>query len=286
VIAKLEIVLEKARTEQVTSVRRLLDADNDESPLARWRADIVREVRDRGDAIEAVLDEVKTKLELDEQRSELMAITAVKGFDYEDVVYEVLQRIVTPLQDVPAQIGTESGSTGAKRGDIVVDVDPTLVRGRRPRYVVECKDRALSLKKALDELDAAIANRDADAGIMVFASEDSSPSPEIFQWFDRRALVVLDREAMDPHALRLACLWARWLACREAADEPDAVDAARVSALVDDARRSLRAASAIRGSHTRARKAVDEAGRHLDGLVAEIQVALDELAACVAVDSA
>jgi hypothetical protein len=285
-IAKLETVLEKARVDQVTSVRRLLDPDNEDSPLGRWRTDIVREVRERGEAIEGVLGELTTRLELEDQRADLMALTAVKGFDFEDVVYEVMHRIVTPLQDVPSQVGSESGSTGGKVGDIVVDVDPTVVPGRRPRYVIECKDRALSLKKALDELDVAIANRDAEAGIMVFASADACPSTEVFQWFDRRAIVVLDRESLDPHALRLACLWARWLACREAADDPNTVDSARVAALVDEARRSLRTASAIRGSHTRAKKAVDEAGRHLDALVAEIEPTLDELAACVTLESA
>jgi hypothetical protein len=284
-IAKLENVLEKARADQVSSVRRLLDPDNDESPLARWRTEIVREVRERGVAIETALDEVRSKLDLDDQRSDLMALTAVKGFDYEDVVFDTVQKIVTPLQDVPAHVGNEAGSAGAKVGDIVVDLDPTLVPGRRPRYVVECKDRAMSLKKALDELDAAIVNRDADAGIMVFASVDSCPSEEMFQWFDRRAIVVFDKESLDPHALRLACLWARWLVSREATDGPETIDAPRVAALIDEARRSLRTASAIRGSHTRARKAVDEAGRQLDTLVGEIDPTLDELATCVAVES-
>jgi hypothetical protein len=284
-IAKLETVLEKARAEQVTAVRRLLDPENDESPLCRWRTDIVREVRERGEAVETVLGELKLKLDLDGQRSDLMELTAVKGFDYEDIVFESIQRIVTPLQDVPVQVGNEVGSNGGKVGDLLVQVDPSLARGRNPRYVVECKDRSLSLKKALDELDAAIANRDADAGIMVFAGAEACPSPEVFQWFDRRAVVVLDRESLDPHALRLACLWARWVACRDATDDPDSVDTGRIATLIDEARRSLRTVSAIRGSHTRAKKAVDEAGRHLDSLVAEIDSALGELAACVAVES-
>src|SRR5262249_41554751 len=153
------------------SVRRLLDPDNEESPLARWRAEIVREVRDRGEAIETVLGELTTKLKLDEQRDDLMALTAIKGFDFEELVFEVLGPIVTPLQDVPSHVGNEAGSTGGKVGDLVVDLDPAAVRGRRARYVVECKDRSLSLKKALEELDGAIANRDADAALMVFSSE-------------------------------------------------------------------------------------------------------------------
>lgn len=282
VITKLEHVLEKARDEQVSSIRRLLDPDNDESPLARWRSDIVREVRERGNAVEEVLGELTTKLGLDDQRAELMARTAVKGFDYETTVFDVLQSIVTPLQDVPVLVGNDLGSTGGKVGDIVVDVDLSLVRSRRPRYVIECKDRAMSLKKALDELDAAIANRDADAAIMVFSGADTSPSNEVFEWFDRRAIVVVDRDDPQPHALRLACLWARWMACRDASEGDDTLDLARVGSLIEEARRSLKTASAIRGSNTRAKKAVDEAGRHLDAMVAELSGALDELAVCVA----
>lgn len=281
VIAKLEAVLEKARTEQVTSVRRLLDPDNDESPLARWRSEIVREVRDRGQAIETVLQDLTTRLQLDDQRDDLMALTAIKGFDFEDIVFEALRQIVTPHQDVPSCVGNEAGSTGGKVGDIVVEIDPASVRGRRPRYVVECKDRALPLKKALEELDRAMANRDADAGLMVFASEDGCPSTDMFQWFGTRAVVVLDRESLDPAALRVACLWARWVACREMSDESASVDPERIGNLVDEALKSLRTASSIRGSHTRAKKAVEEAGRHLDALVGEAEAALAELASCV-----
>lgn len=282
VIAKLEGVLEKAREEQVSSIRRLLDPDTDGSPLARWRTDIVREVRERGNAVEEVLNDLTTRLGLDDQRAELMARTAVKGFDYEITVFDAVQSIVTPLQDVPVLVGNDLGSVGGKVGDIVVDVDTTHVRGRRPRYVIECKDRALSLKKALDELDVAIANRDADAGIIVFSGEDTSPSKEVFEWFDRRAVVVLDRDDPNPHALRLACLWARWMACRDASEGDESVDLAKVTSLIDDARRSLKTASAIKGSNTRAKKAVDEAGRHLDALISELSGALDELALCVA----
>jgi hypothetical protein len=281
VIAKLETVLEKARTEQVTSVRSLLDPDNGESPLARWRAEIVREVRDRGQAIETVLQELTTKLRLEDQKDDLMALTAIKGFDYEDIVFEVLQQIVAPLQDVPARVGNEAGSTGGKVGDMVVDIDPSSARGRSPRYVVECKDRAMPLKKALDELDKAIANRDADAGLIVFSSGDVSPAADVFQWFRNRAIVVLDRESLDATPLRLACLWARWVSCRETSDDPSSLDPERIAGLVDAGLKSLKTASAIRGSHTRAKKAVDEAGRHLDVLIGEAEATLGELAACV-----
>lgn len=64
-------------------------------------------------------------------------------------------------------------------------------------------------------------------------------------------------------------------------DEIDVVDRARVQALIDDARRSLKSAATIRGSHTRAKNAIDDASRQLNGLAAECEAALHELEAAV-----
>ena len=98
-----------------------------------------------------------------------------------------------------------------------------------------------------------------------------------FQWFDSKALVVLDKDDLDPHALRLACLWARWVATRDATGESDAVDTARVLALIDGARCALKTAATIRGSHTKAKKAIDEAGRQVSEMVGDLCEALDKL---------
>jgi hypothetical protein len=61
----------------------------------------------------------------------------------------------------------------------------------------------MPLKRALDELDAAMRNRDATAGLMVFASQAACRISEPFQWFDHKALVVLDKEYLDVQAPRL-----------------------------------------------------------------------------------
>jgi hypothetical protein len=275
-IAKLETVLETARGEQVTAVRRLLDPENAESPLNRWRSDIVSEVRDRGEAVERLLSDLSFRLGLDQGEAATIERTAVKGFDFEDVVYAALEVIASPLQDVPCMVGNEAGAAAAKVGDIVVDVDPSLAR-REARYVVECKDRALPLKKALDELDLAMANRDAQAGLMVFSSADLAPGTEPFQWFDRRAIVVLDKDDLDPLALRLACLWARWVATRDASDVTEEIDLDRLAAVIQSANRGLKTAASVRSSHTQAKKAIDQAGRQFDALLGDVQSALDEL---------
>ena len=122
-----------------------------------------------------------------------------------------------------------------------------------------------------------MSNRDADAGVMVFAGSGSCPIEEPFQWFDHRALVVLDKDGLDAQALRLACLWARWTTCREGIEGADTIDATRVQSLIDSARRSLKTATTIKGSHTKAKTAIDQASGQLKGLVDELQDTLDAL---------
>jgi hypothetical protein len=280
-IAKLEKLLESARAEQVAAVRRLLDPDSVDSPLNRWRTEIVSEVRDRGEALERLVNDLSFRLGLDQGEAATIDRTAIKGFDFEDVVYATIESIAAPLQDVPSQVGNDVGSAASKVGDIVVDLDPSFAKGEA-RFVIECKDRSLALKKALDELDQAIANRDAGAAVMVFSSQDVAPGTEPFRWFDRRAIVVLDKDELDPHALRLAYLWARWVATRDASAACDGVDVDHLLAVIEGATRSLKTASAVRGSHTQAKKAIDQAGRQLDALLTDVQSALDELEAGLA----
>lgn len=281
-IAKLEGVLAKARSEQVTAMRGLLDPENDESPLAGWRREIVRAVERQGKALEDAIDGLREQLRLDEAVAAEAARGTQKGRDFESDVVDAVTEIVRHLQDVPEHTGDVVGSAGTKVGDVVVTVSPAQTPGRTVRYVLEAKDRRMTLKGALDELDRALANRDADAAVMVFAGRAVCPVDEPFQWFDARAVVVLDRETLDPHALRLACLWARWTACRESAEAVEGIDTARIAALIDQARLALRTATAIRGSHTKAKRAIDDAGRQLDTIVFDVEAALDELQAEVA----
>jgi hypothetical protein len=106
---------------------------------------------------------------------------------------------------------------------------------------------------------------------MVFAGGDACPSTEPFQPFDHKAIVVLDKDELDVSALRLACLWARWTARREESEGSDSIDPARIQMLIDSARVSLKAATVIKGDHTKARTAIDQATQHLDGLVNDLK---------------
>jgi hypothetical protein len=276
-IAKLEKVLEDARAAQVKAVKKLLDPLDDESPLGHWRSQIVDTVRDRSDRIEQSIDQLTAQLGIKGAVAEVHEKTAVKGFDFEHIVLTELTPIVTAHEDVPEHVGNEIGDEGTKVGDIVVTINPDETPGRTVRYVVEAKDKAMTLKKSLDELDSAMRNRNADSAVMVFAGGDACPSTEPFQPFDHKAIVVLDKDELDVSALRLACLWARWTARRKESEGSDSIDPARIQMLIDSARLSLKAATAIRGDHTKARTAIDHATQHLDGLVNDLKGTLAQL---------
>ena len=95
-------------------MRRLLDPDSDDSPLNRWRTEIVGEVRDRGEALERLVNDLSFRLGLDQGEAATLDRTAVKGFDFEDVVYATIESIAAPLQDVPAQVGNDVGAAAAR----------------------------------------------------------------------------------------------------------------------------------------------------------------------------
>jgi hypothetical protein len=264
-------VLENARAEQITSMRRLLDPDNQESPLSAWRREIVSTVERQGRTLETAIGDLREQLAIDNARHEERELGTQKGRDFEHTVVDHVTEIVRHHEDIVEHTGDQAGSVGSKVGDVVVTTNG------QQRYVLEVKDRPLSMKAALTELDQAMANRDAGAAVMVFARADQSPVKSPFQWFDSKAVVVLDKDDVDPHALRLACLWARWVVSRRESEACDQLDSERVRTLIEGAHLALKSATTIKGSHTKARKAIDDAGRQLVELVGDLSSFLDEL---------
>ena len=92
-----------------------------------------------------------------------------------------------------------------------------------------------------------------------------------------KAIVVLDPDELDTTALRLATMWARSVLRRKLADDERELDVDAVAELVDEASRALSQHATIKGCHAVARKKIDEAGRHVDDLVGEIEDVLERL---------
>ena len=179
--------------------------------------------------------------------------------------------------DAAEHVGRDRGAAGNQKGDIVVHLSPNDTAGRPLCYALEAKTGKTRLRPMLAELDDVLANREAAAAIAVFADPLLAPTKMPFQPYDNRALVILERDEFDDRALRLACLWARWVARRQISQAGAGPDLEQVVAAIDRARRGLGRAAAIRRAHSTATKAIGDARGQLDDLVEEIDTALRSL---------
>ncbi len=281
-VTKLESVLNDAGREQVAAVRRLIDPENEESPLGRYRSEIVKEIEKKGEAMLTAFAELKTQLAVEETKASAFEQVAAKGFSFEDLLESTLTKIAAAFEDVAERVGGTAGGRGRK-GDFVVTLNPADTGGEAASYVLEAKDSRKRLPEILKELDQAMENRGAVAGIAVFARTEQSPVELPFQPFDNKAVVVLDKEAPDDLALRLACCWARWVARRQLAKTADDIDLGRIAGLIEAARQALAATSKIRTALNGSKTQIDRALGHVASLVLDVETALhgieDEVAA-------
>jgi hypothetical protein len=273
VLSKLETILEEARERQVQSVRQIINPDDPESPMGRMS----HAFKEQFGQVLGALAEVSEKVAVTKAEAQIIELTAGKGFSFEDLLHSSLIEVVSVHGDVSDQVGNTSGRLGNKVGDEVVELNDEDTRGASVRYVLEAKDRKLGLKASLGELEKAMENREADAGILVFSRQDLAPTQGPFQPFGDKAIVVLDKDEGDLSALRLACCWARWVVQRKLSSVEDAVDIDRVEALIEDGRRALTRISNVRRAHSAARNKIQEAAGQVDGLGSELDEIFSQL---------
>jgi hypothetical protein len=273
VLALFERVMREVGTEHVKTIRALIDADNDESPLGRYRGEIVKVVEKETGKVKDAVEELKTRFAVEEGRSELFDLTTHKGFVYEDELEATLVRICQPHGDVCERVGGTPGTRG-KKGDFKLAINPEDVAGRDVTVAVEAKNQQLTLRETLKELDRCIANRETVAGIAVFAKAEQCPCEDPFAYYGNRAIVAFDPQEPSELALRLAVAWARWIGRRQLATSADALDLDRIGALIDDARKALRTRSTIDRALTTSANKIGEAKGHLSLLVAAVEAAL------------
>ena len=129
--------------------------------------------------------------------------------------------------------------------------------GAEARFVLEMKNRPLNMRKTMAELDEALVQpRRARRRSRCSARRSRRPPSVPFQYFDDKAIVVLDPDDEDESALRLAYMWARWTVRKGLAVSEEAeVDLERVRCLLDDAARALERHTSIKRFHTQARRA-------------------------------
>ncbi len=144
------------RTVSRADLRRLVGLDGDDSPLAKLKVEMTRELRDQVDAFRSEVQDLSEKIAVAETADDISISRTHKGFDFEDVLHEVVavpsRRRTATSQRRPA---TESGADRHKVGDEVVVINRDDAFGQECCFVLEAKKRKLDMRAIHAELDEA-----------------------------------------------------------------------------------------------------------------------------------
>lgn len=277
-IGKIDRVITEAVEQLDRRVRQTLDPHAADSPMAKTKRELIEVVKEQTGAILAEVKDISLAMVGHAARADVETRTTAKGFAYEDLVQADLGRVAAIHGDLVEHVGRSIGAAGTQRGDHLVRVCAEDTCGMDASFVLEAKDRKLSLSKTMQELDAALANHGALAAVAVFSSQGVAPTTVPFQWWGNKAIVVVDKDGADPRALHLAYAWARWVVRRSiSADEETELDLGRVEAALTAARRALARHQTVKACHSAARKKIEESALHVADLVDEVDEALKVL---------
>jgi hypothetical protein len=270
VLAKFEGLLTGGTADIKKVVRDLVDPGNPESPLGRLKHELTTEMKD----LRQVVSDLRMQVAVDQTEAEVLELTALKGRKFEEVAFEAVAGVASLFGDEPEAVGDQSGTVN-KCGDVLVTVNPDATSGATGRIVVEVKDRKLSMRETHAELERAMQNRDAQAGVLVFSRQEKAPISTPLQVFGSKVVVVLDKDELDERAVRLGIAAARCAVQRQLnGARTDAADIDGALALVEEAQRALVARSTVKRFLTQAGNSVEELVDTVDGILRQIAAKL------------
>ena len=191
-------------------------------------------------------------------------------------MFEAVDAIAHARGDDCDAVGDVPG-TGGRKGDVLVGVDGAA-GPPRARIVFEAKNAYVPKNKAVAELDAAMAQRDADYGVWVVPSEDLLPGrgPQLREVNGDKLFVVFDPDDGARLGLEVAYSLARARTIMAKADG-DGLDAGalraeveRALAAMDDVRRIKSQLTAAAGGIDSARKILDDMAERVRGHLVQV----------------
>ena len=187
---KVKLVVGELAVKMREDLQKQFSGDGENNPLATFQRMAVGQLREsarrQDEQLRAMDDKLGSlreelvKLQAEKQRLEEVAAEAdrgtAKGRDYEEVVAEAVDALALPLGDLAEAVGDLKESTG-KKGDVVVAIGGCHGPAQG-RIVFEAKTARMTRPKALEELDGARAERNADYAVLVVPSEDKVPGED------------------------------------------------------------------------------------------------------------
>jgi hypothetical protein len=300
---EIEERMKSALDAQRDALLKLFSAQEGSNPLFDFKDAMVKVYRELGSRQQAEgeanrkrieqltreIQELRAQEEADRRVAEEAERGTAKGRTFEELVHGAIEEIASGHGDAAHHTGDEASDAGGKMGDTVVEIGAALGTGIAT-VVFEAKNKKLSRNDAWTELNGCMAERDAAYAVLVVAGDDKVPAglDELTEYQGNKMIVVLDREAPDPLALRLVYRYvrARLLATGESSLE---VDAAGVRDAAEEAAARLKRANRVRKSLTAVTNGADAAREEFDDMVADVERCLariESLVAAAALESA
>jgi hypothetical protein len=235
---------------------------------ARSQEEILRRHQERQEQMDREIREALARLET---RREEVQKSPSGGFDFEDAVIEF---VGGALRHAPCVLEVTGNTTGArsrcKKGDGVVRFTSESAFSGAGVVFEAKRDASYTVQRALEELDAARANRNACAGVFVMARSHAPATFPSFSRYGQNVVVTWDDadRATDPY-LHAAILLGLGLVTRgqQVGDQGD-IDALRdIEGRIEQELTRL----------DRMEKSTDQIRKHSDAIEDEIRKARKQL---------
>lgn len=215
-----------------------LSLDEPSSALSRLKRTLDERVGEMQRNQSEFQSEVRAKLEALQATRKANERGTVHGLEFEEALCTYVSQLAQAQSDIAEAVGNSTGLIrNCKTGDIVVTLGPDSP-APGVKIVWEAKQAGgYTLRNALDELDEARKNREAQVGIFVFSARYAPAALEPLARYDRDIVICWDCE--DPNStlfIRAAYSLARALALREKKSSADSAAALRI---IDESARTV-----------------------------------------------
>lgn len=193
--AQVEDTLRTELAEQRKSIVADFNLNNPESALSRLKTNLEQTLRDYEKRNLEFREKVLEKLTEIKTRREEELRSTLHGALFEDQLGSLLAAEAQRLGDIHEATGNSTGKIkNCKVGDHVIALGPeSAAPGARIAFEAK-EDRSYSLAKALDEIETARKNREAQLGVFVFSARTAPEDLEPLVRYGSDIVVVWDAE--------------------------------------------------------------------------------------------
>jgi len=270
------------------------DVEGTPSPINRLKRAIIDEVSDYADNVEGSLDAIKIKLGIGVEKRKV----SFDGTDFENNVALIVQNFGRLYGDEVEPTGSKSEVGLSKKGDVLVTLNKEDTMRQSCSVIWEAKtdakfkgsaktkSRRVSLDLVRQELDDALANRNAQSGVFVIDSDELDMNAQA-PWIEldgNKLIVVVDRLDISEETIQLAYLWSRWKAKSSIGNFEIKIDTEGIQRSIETIRVQIKNLSMILSHQTQAKNSIDKAADVLNGFRRSVKTTMTDLAAMINVE--